>query len=73
MNINEISYHERCGMRTRRMFGYDQYDDHVWRWLNYHLAIWGSEHRVRIALDEAKDVMHEALPQTMQQLKGSKS
>lgn len=38
MTLDEICIHERRGMWTRQQFGYDQHDDHLWRWLNYHLA-----------------------------------
>lgn len=42
LTIQEICLHERCGMRTRHVLGYDQHDDHLWRWLNHHLAIWSA-------------------------------
>jgi len=48
MTIAEICHHERRGMMTRRVLGYAQHDDHLWRWLNYHLAVWGSEHRIKV-------------------------
>lgn len=39
MTLKEICFHERRSMYARRVNGYGQYDDHVWRWLNYHLRI----------------------------------
>jgi len=48
MTKDEIIRHERLGMWTRSMNGYKQHDDHLWRWLNYHLAIWSNEHPMRI-------------------------
>ena len=44
MSMEAICRHERLGMLTRRDFGYDQDDDHVWRWLNHHLRLWGEAH-----------------------------
>lgn len=44
MTMNEICNHEYASMLVRRKFGYNQYDDHVWRWLNYHLKVWGDAH-----------------------------
>lgn len=37
MTLAEICIHERRGMATRHCHGYAQHDDHLWRWLNYHL------------------------------------
>jgi hypothetical protein len=48
MTKDEIIRHERLGMWTRSTCGYKQHDDHLWRWLNYHLAIWSNEHPMRI-------------------------
>jgi hypothetical protein len=47
MSLEEICRHEQLGMQTRQMFGYSQYDDHVWRWLNHHLRIWSEAHPFR--------------------------
>lgn len=49
MTIQEISKHERASMAVRHRFGYDQYDDHIWRWLNHYLALWGKSHPVLIS------------------------
>lgn len=37
--MKEICLHEMMGMHTRRIHGYDQHDDHLWRWLNHRLAL----------------------------------
>jgi hypothetical protein len=47
MSMEEICRHERLGMLTRHALGYGQHDDHVWRWLNYHLRLWGEAHPFR--------------------------
>ena len=39
--LQEICMHERAGMRTRELHGYDQHDDHLWRWLNHRLRLYG--------------------------------
>ena len=49
MHMEVICHHERRGMITRQLFGYDQHDDHVWRWLNHHLRVWGEAHPLRVA------------------------
>lgn len=46
--MHEICVHERLGMLTRHVYGYDQHDDHVWRWLNYRLWQWGLKHPIRV-------------------------
>jgi hypothetical protein len=38
MTLQEICSHERRSMYARYLNGFDQHDDHVWRWLNYHLS-----------------------------------
>jgi hypothetical protein len=48
MTLEQICAHERSGMRTRYEFGYDQHDDHVWRWLNHHLSAWSRAHPVAV-------------------------
>lgn len=48
MTLEEIGRHERVAMWTRRSFGYDQYDDHIWCWLNHHLRIWGEHHPIKV-------------------------
>jgi len=48
MQLQEISLHERRAMLTRRSFGYDQHDDHVWRWLNHALRLWSAAHPIRV-------------------------
>lgn len=47
--LADICLHERRGMHTRQTLGYDQYDDHVWRWLNHRLAIYGSANPLRVS------------------------
>ena len=49
MHMEAICHHERRGMITRQLFGYDQHDDHIWRWLNHHLRVWGEAHPLRVA------------------------
>lgn len=39
--LADICWHERAGMRTRELCGYAQHDDHVWRWLNHRLRLYG--------------------------------
>jgi hypothetical protein len=48
MTIREICEHEARGMATRHRLGYDQHDDHLWRWLNYHLSRWSAARPWRI-------------------------
>jgi hypothetical protein len=50
LSIEVICGHERRGMITRQLFGYDQHDDHIWRWLNHHLRLWGEAHPLKVAL-----------------------
>jgi hypothetical protein len=50
MTIEDICQHERRGMITRQLFGYDQHDDHIWRWLNHYLRAWGEAHPLKVAL-----------------------
>lgn len=38
MTLREICWHERLNMAIRYHLGFDQHDDHIWRWLNHHLA-----------------------------------
>jgi hypothetical protein len=49
MSMQEICRHERFGMLTRHWHGYDQHDDHLWRWLNHHLKIWGDAHPLKVS------------------------
>jgi hypothetical protein len=37
MTLAQICYHEHLEMYIRRLHGYAQHDDHVWRWLNHQL------------------------------------
>jgi hypothetical protein len=39
MTMFEICVHERANMGIRHEFGYDQHDDHVWRWLNHWIRV----------------------------------
>lgn len=48
MTFDELILHERAGMMTRRLRGYGQHDDHVWRWLNYHLTLWCDAHPIKV-------------------------
>lgn len=48
MTLQEICLHERAGMHTRRLNGYAQHDDHVWRWLNAMLKAWGEAHPFKV-------------------------
>lgn len=50
MTLPEICIHERLGMLTRSRHGFDQHDDHLWRWLNHHLRIWTDNHPVRVIM-----------------------
>jgi hypothetical protein len=52
MTLDEICIHEHLEMKTRRQFGYKQHDDHVWRWLNHHLKLWGEAHPIRIIMEK---------------------
>lgn len=52
MTIQEICLREELAMGMRRICGVDQQDDHVWRWLNYHLDIWSRANPVRIFKDD---------------------
>jgi hypothetical protein len=56
MTIREICQHERRGMWTRQQCGYDQHDDHVWRWLNHHLREWSEANRLRMIDSLYEDV-----------------
>ena len=49
MSMQEICEHERLGMQTRQQHGYDQHDDHLWRWLNHHLNIWSAKRPLTIS------------------------
>ncbi len=35
MSMQDICRHERANMHIRKLYGYGQYDDHVWAWLNF--------------------------------------
>ena len=48
MTMREIAHHERLGMYIRSIYGYDQYDDHIWRWLNYELLQWSMAHPISV-------------------------
>ena len=48
MTLDEICRHEWHSMHTRRLKGYGQHDDHVWRWLNHHLRLWGEARPYRV-------------------------
>ena len=54
MTFKEICVHERLGIKTRKLFGYGQHDDHLWRWLNYHLALQHRERRIWISTLQTK-------------------
>lgn len=56
MTLQQISIHERRGMWMREVCGYDQSDDHVWRWLNHHLRTWGERHPIKVMMPEGKNV-----------------
>ena len=46
--LADICMCERRSMRTRELCGYDQHDDHVWRWLNHRLRLWGLSHPIGV-------------------------
>lgn len=49
MSLGLICYHEQRSMTARKLNGYDQHDDHVWRWLNHHLAVWHARYPIKVA------------------------
>ena len=49
MTMEQICNQERSAMNMRYRFGYTQYDDHIWRWLNYELKLWCESHPIKIA------------------------
>ena len=40
LSLESIIRHLKAEMQTRRTLGFAQHDNHVWRWLNYKLAMW---------------------------------
>lgn len=44
----DICVHERRGMHTRQLLGYDQHDDHLWSWLNHRLKLYGESHPITV-------------------------
>lgn len=39
MTMADICRAERASMHTRKLRGYCQHDDHVWRWLNFYITL----------------------------------
>jgi hypothetical protein len=46
--LMQICESERRSMAVRYLHGYDQHDDHVWRWLNHRLRIWGETRPLKV-------------------------
>jgi hypothetical protein len=46
--LADICMCERRSMLVRQTLGYDQHDDHVWRWLNHRLRLYGQANPIRV-------------------------